>query len=271
MDNRAIGVFDSGLGGLTVLKELQEQLPHEDFVYFGDTGRVPYGTRSHQTILKYAAQDIRFLLSKNVKMIVIACGTVSANLTPELTNELNLPHIGVVIPAAQAACSATKTGHVGVIATTASIKSGVYGRTMRTIRPNTVVVGNACPLFVPLVENGYIQRDNPVTRMVAETYLAPFRGGEVDTLILGCTHYPIISGVIADILGEDITLINPGVETARQASALLVRDEISNDNGHTGHTEFYVSDNPEPFTEIASMYLQAEVSADVNFVDVDSL
>ena len=271
MDNRAIGVFDSGLGGLTVLKELQEQLPHEDFVYFGDTGRVPYGTRSHQTILKYAAQDIAFLLSKNVKMIVIACGTVSANLTPELTNSLSLPYIGVVVPAAQAACSATKTGHIGVIATAASIKSGAYGRTMRTIRPNTVVVGNPCPLFVPLVENGYIQRDNPVTRMVAESYLAPFPGGEVDTLILGCTHYPMIRGIIADLLGEDITLINPGAETARQASALLVRNEISNDNSHTGHTEFYVSDNPESFTEIASMYLQSEVSANVQFVDVDSL
>lgn len=271
MDNRAIGVFDSGLGGLTVVKELQDQLPHEDIVYFGDTGRVPYGNRSRQTILKYAAQDMKFLLSKNVKMIIIACGTVSANLTPELTKDLGIPCMGVVVPAAQAACSLTNTGRIGVIATTASIKSGAYGKSMRTIRPNTVVVGNACPLFVPLVENGYIQHDNPVTRMVAETYLAPFRGGEVDTLILGCTHYPIISGIIADIMGSDVTLVNPGVETARQVSAQLVRDELLADEARTGHTEFYVSDNPESFGEIASIFLQSEVSAEGHLVDVDSL
>ncbi len=271
MDNRAIGVFDSGVGGISVLKELQELLPHEDFIYFGDTGRVPYGTRSRQTIIKYALQDIRFLLSKNIKMVVAACGTASAALTQESTKNLGIPYCNILLPAAQAACSASRSGHIGVIATPASIKSGAYGRAMRKIRPNAVVVGNACPLFVPLVENGYIERDNPVTKLVAQQYLSPFQNKEVDVLILGCTHYPIISELIGDVLGNRLPLINPGVETAKQANAILVKENLLNDSGHIGHTEFYVSDNPESFSEIASLFLGTEIKTDVHLVDVDSL
>ncbi len=270
VDNRAIGVFDSGLGGISVLKELQQQLPHENFVYFGDTGRVPYGTRSRQTIVKYAMQDIRFLLSKNVKMIIAACGTASANLTPEYLEGLDVPFCNILLPAAQAACSASQTGRIGVIATPATIKSGAYGKAMRNIRPNAVVVGSACPLFVPLVENGFIERGNPVTRMVAEQYLAPFQNGEVDVLILGCTHYPIISETISDVLNGRLPLINPGVETAKQASALLVKNNLLRSGSEPGHTEFYVSDNPESFGEIASLFLGETVTADVKLVDLDS-
>ena len=271
MDNRPIGVFDSGVGGISVLKELQALMPHEDFIYFGDTGRVPYGTRSRQTIVKYAQQDIKFLLSKDIKMVIAACGTASAALTPEQTKDLGVPFCNILLPAAQAACSASQTGRIGVIATTASIKSGAYGRAMRNIRPNAVVVGNPCPLFVPLVENGYIERENQVTRLVAERYLAPFMGNDVDVLILGCTHFPIISELIADVLGNGLPLINPGVETAKQANALLVRDNLLGDDTHDGHTEFYVSDNPESFGEIASLFLGEEITAGGHLVDVDSL
>ena len=271
MDKRAIGVFDSGLGGVSVLKELQRLLPNEDFVYFGDTGRVPYGTRSRKTIIKYAMQDIRFLLSKNVKMVIAACGTVSSNLTPEHIKDLPVPYCNILVPAAQAACSVSNTGRIGVIATPASIKSGAYGRAMRSIRHDAAVIGNACPLFVPLVENGFIERNNAVTRMVAEKYLAPFQNNEVDVLILGCTHFPIISEIIGDVLGNRLPLINPGVETARQTQSLLMKNNLLNADDHVGHTEFYVSDNPESFSEIASLFLGEEISTDVRLVDVDSL
>ncbi len=271
MDKRAIGVFDSGLGGVSVLKELQQLMPHEDFIYFGDTGRVPYGTRSRQAIIKYTMQDIKFLLSKDVKMIIAACGTVSANLPQECVKTLDVPFCNILRPAVQAACSVSQTGHIGVIATPSTIKSGAYGKAIRNIRPNAVVIGNACPLFVPLVENGYIERDNQVTRMIAEQYLAPFQNNQVDVLILGCTHYPIISGLISDVLRNELPLINPGVETARQTNALLVKNDLLGSDEHIGCTEFYVSDNPESFNEIASHVLGERITADVHLVDVDSL
>ena len=271
MDNRPIGVFDSGLGGVSIVKELQRQLPNEDLIYFGDTGRVPYGTRSRQTIIKYAKQDIRFLLSKNVKMIIAACGTVSANLPAEYSDALEVPYCNILLPAAQAACSLSQSGRIGVIATTASIKSGAYGRAMRNIRPNAVVIGNACPLFVPLVENGYIAPDNPVTRMVAEDYLKPFQQGDVDVLILGCTHFPIIAPIIDDVLEHRIPLINPGVETARQAEGILLKNALLHEEGHVGTTDFFVSDNPDSFREVASAFLDREIDGEIHLVDVDSL
>lgn len=268
MDNRPIGVFDSGLGGLTVVKELQELLPEEDIIYFGDTGRVPYGTRSQDTIIKYALQDIAFLRSFDVKMIIAACGTISATLPQHIINEFDFYYSGVLLPAAQAACVSSKTGKIGVIATQASIKSGAYGKAMRTIRPDAVVLGNPCPLFVPLVENGFIQRDNPVTRMVAQQYLAPFMD-KVDTLILGCTHYPIIRDIISDIVGDGIALINPGAETARQTRALLAKQNMLHEKGSNGNYHYYVSDNIESFSNIGSICLGKEIVGDVQFVSVD--
>ena len=271
MDNRPIGVFDSGLGGLSIVRELQKLLPGEDIVYFGDTGRVPYGTRSRQTIIKYAKQDVAFLRSKDVKMLIAACGTVSTNLPEDYADTLDVPFCDILRPAVEAACRASGTGRIGVIATTASVKSGAYGRTIREIRPEAEIVENACPLFVPLVENGYIGRDNAVTRLVAERYLAPFRNGRVDTLILGCTHFPIISGIIGDLLDHRITLIDPGAEAAKRARALLTEKDLLNGGDPAGRSVFYVSDNPESFGEIASVFLGTRVTADVRLVDVDSL
>ena len=210
MDNRAIGVFDSGLGGLTTVRELRKLLPDERIVYFGDTGRVPYGNRSRETIRNYAMQDIRFLKRHEVKLVIAACGTVSSALTPELSAEAGVPFSGVVVPAAQAACAATVNGRIGVIGTTATVRSGAYGRAIRTINPDARTFGNACPLFVPLVENGFIQPDNEITAKVAEIYLKPMIDERVDTLILGCTHYPLIYDIIDRALGSRVTLIDAG-------------------------------------------------------------
>lgn len=194
MNHDAIGVFDSGIGGLTAVKELNRLLPHENIVYFGDTARIPYGTRSKETILTYANQDIAFLKKRGVKMIIAACGTVSSVIgaSPEAAGDI--PFTGVLLPAAQAACGATKTGRIGVIGTPATIRSGSYGKAIRAIRPGTFVVGNACPLFVPLAENGFTARDNEVARLVAKQYLAPVIAENVDALILGAHSLSLVTG-----------------------------------------------------------------------------
>jgi len=269
VDKRPIGVFDSGLGGLTIVKELKKLLPNENIVYFGDTGRVPYGTRSKESISDYACQDINFLLSHDVKMVIAACGTVSAVLPQQTVNALSLPFTGILLPAVQAACATSQTGRIGVIGTSATIKSGAYGRAIRGIRSDAVVVGNACPLFVPLVENGYIERENPVTQLVAKDYLSVFQGSEIDTLILGCTHFPIISDIIGDILGDLVTLINPGEETARYTAALLTKEHILNDSDQEGVCHYYVSDAPESFSEYGSLFLGEQIRFHVEKVSVD--
>lgn len=271
MDKRPIGVFDSGLGGLTAVKELKKLLPHEDIVYFGDTGRVPYGTRSKEIISGYACQDINFLLSHDVKMIIAACGTVSAVLPQSAIASLPLPYTGILLPAAQAACAVSANGRIGVIGTSATIKSGAYGRAIRAIRPDAVVTGNSCPLFVPLVENGYVEPDNKVTRLVAEDYLRVFRGSGIDTLILGCTHFPIIREIIRDILGDSVTLINPGEETARYTAALLTKEHILNDSRQDGSCHYYVSDAPESFSEYGGMFLGEQIRFDVEKASVNHL
>ncbi len=269
MDKRPIGVFDSGLGGLTVVKEIKKLLPQENIVYFGDTGRVPYGTRSKEIISGYACQDIRFLLSHDVKMVIAACGTVSAVLPQKVVSALPLPFTGILLPAVQAACAASKNGRIGVIGTSATIKSGAYGRAIREIRPDAVVIGNACPLFVPLVENGYIQPDNLVTKLVAEDYLRVFEESEIDTLILGCTHFPIIAEVIRGILGDDITLINPGEETARYTAALLTEKHLLNAPNEDGNCRYFVSDAPENFSAYGGMFLGERISPNMEQISLD--
>ena len=254
MDNRAIGVFDSGLGGLTTVRELRKLLPDERIVYFGDTGRVPYGNRSRETIRKYAMQDIRFLKRHEVKLVIAACGTVSSALTPELSAEAGVPFSGVVVPAAQAACAATVNGRIGVIGTTATVRSGAYGRA----------------IFVPLVENGFIQPDNEITAKVAEIYLKPMIDERVDTLILGCTHYPLIYDIIDRALGSRVTLIDAGKQVARWAQGYLAREDLLAGPGGGG-TEFYVSDSPDGFSEIAGLFLGGDVKGDVTQIDLDTL
>ena len=261
-------MFDSGIGGLTAVKELNKLMPHEDIVYFGDTARIPYGTRSRETILEYARQDISFIRTHPVKLIIAACGTISSVMGSGQELCSDIPFIGVLKPAVQAACGATRIGRIGVIGTPATIRSGSYGKAIRAIRPDLAVVGNACPLFVPLVENGYTQRDNKVTRLVAEEYLAPIIREKVDTLIMGCTHYPVIREIIADIMGSDVTLISPGEEAAKIASSILTAQEMLTEKTEKGTNTFYASDSVELFRENAAAFLGQQPDGEIHNVNL---
>lgn len=251
----SIGVFDSGLGGLTTVSELKRIMPNESIVYLGDTGRVPYGTKSPDTIRKYTKQDITFLLSQNVKMVICACNTASTVITEEITNSLNVPLCEVLSPAVAKAASRTKTGKVGVICTSATLKSAAYEKALHKIDESIEVITIACPLFVPLVENGYTNFDNAVTRMVAEEYLTPIKAKNVDTLILGCTHYPIIKDIIADIMGKSVVLINSGAEVAEVAYEILKESKAFNLSKNKGECRYFVSDDPADFQSNAAKIL----------------
>lgn len=268
MDQRPIGVFDSGLGGLTALRELRKLLPQEDLIYFGDTGRVPYGSRGRETILRYARQDVAFLRSYDLKAVIIACGTVSANALQELTAENDLPVFGVVGPAAQAAVKATRNGKVGLIGTAASIRSGAYEREIAALDPAVTVYAKACPLFVPLVENGRFRPGDRVVELVAEEYLASLREQGVDTLVLGCTHYPLLADVIGNVMGEGVRLLDTGAVCAdhaaqwlREREMLAVRDK--------GSCRYFASDSAQDFANLAGIFLEGGVEGSVERVDIE--
>ena len=271
MNNNAIGVFDSGLGGLTCVKELNELIPNENIIYFGDNARVPYGARGRETILEYASQDIAFIKKHNVKMIIAACGTVSSVLGSGKTTDGDIAFSGVLLPAAQTACSVTRNGKIGVIGTDATIKSGSYGKAIRSIRPDVKVIGNSCPLFVPLVENGFTDRDNPVTKLVVEQYLAPLKAEGVDTLVLGCTHYPIIRDTIADYMGENVALISSGEEVAKYAYNMLMRNDMLTNRTEKGTNTYYTSDSVELFEENAHAFLGNSINGKIYKVGIEEL
>ena len=212
LNHAPIGVFDSGVGGLTVAREIMRQIPDERIVYFGDTARVPYGSKSPNTIIRYSRQIIRFLRTKNVKAIVVACNTASAFALETIKPELDIPIIGVVKPGAKVAAQTTQNGKIGVIGTEGTIRSEIYTKTIHRENKDAQVMGRACPLFVPLVEEGWIK--DPVTVAVAERYLQPFKESDIDTLILGCTHYPLLRSTVREIMGEGVNLVNPAYETA---------------------------------------------------------
>ncbi|HEX2938985.1 MAG TPA: glutamate racemase [Ruminiclostridium sp.] len=266
MDTRPIGVFDSGLGGLTAVKELERLIPNENIVYFGDTGRVPYGSRGTDTIKKYAISDMRFLLSFNVKAIVIACGTVSSVAFEEVRKVTDLPVIGVVEPAAKAAVKASRSGKIGAIATSATVGSGSYEKSILKMNPDAEVKTRACPLFVPLVENGYFERDCKIAQLAAHDYLDEF-SGKVDTLILGCTHYPLLRGVIEDIL-PGVALVDSGLETAKTTVSLLCEKKLLNTEGN-GSVRYYVSDRTSDFSKIAGIFLEHPVNGMVEKVNIE--
>lgn len=260
--NYAIGVFDSGMGGLTAVKELNRILPNEDIIYFGDTARIPYGSRSRETILRYAMEDVAFLKQHKIKMIIAACGTVSSVAldTPIVTD---MPFTGVIAPAIEAACKATKNKRIGLIGTPATIKSGSYIHAIADTHPEVMAVPQACPLFVHLVENGYTDFNNPVTRLVAEEYLTPVKNENVDVLILGCTHYPVIADIIGDIMGKDVVLISAGAEAAKFTKQRLGELELLSDRNEKGKNTYYVSDSTEMFEENAVNFLHENVHGDV--------
>ncbi len=269
MDNRPIGVFDSGLGGLTVVRELLSRLPHEKLVYFGDTGRVPYGTRTPATIRRYAEQDCRFLLGHDVKCIVAACGTVSTTAREVLMAQ-PVPAMGVLEPTAQAALTATRNGRIGVLGTTATVRSGAFTRYLEA-QNGIQTFSQACPLFVSLVENGWIERDNEATVAVAKRYLQPLIARRVDTVILGCTHFPLLAPVVSDILGGDVTLINSGAACAARCEQLLHEQGALCDESQEGDCRFYVSDQPGGFVDVAEMFLGRTVNEDIHRVDPEEL
>lgn len=253
-NQNAIGVFDSGLGGLTAVKELNRILPQENIIFFGDTARVPYGTRSRQTILRYTREDIAVLRQHPVKMIIAACGTVSSALGMDSPVE-DMPFTGVVYPAARTACTLTKNRHIGIIGTPATIRSNGYVNAIHAIDPGITVTAMACPLLVHLVEYGYTNRDNQITRLAAEEYLTPIKETGADTLIMGCTHYPIIREIIADIMGEHVNLISAGEEAAKYAKKCLTQQHLLTDRTEPGHNIYYVSDSVESFRENARHFL----------------
>ena len=264
----AIGVFDSGLGGLSAVKELMKVLPKENIVYFGDTGRVPYGNRSRDTIIKYAQQDVNFLLENNVKMIIAACGTVSSVAT-KLSDTLPVPFTGVVVPTAEAAAKATKNGKVGVIGTTATINSHSYKQKLTEINPELEIFEQDCPLFVPLVENGFTNPDDIIVKSVVEHYTKSLTEKGVDTVILGCTHYPLLTDAIAKVMGENVTLIDSGRATALYTAELLRNKNLETTNDNDGEYRFFVSDTPDNFVNMAGMFLGRDMSQNVTQIDIE--
>ncbi|WP_034428949.1 glutamate racemase [Caldisalinibacter kiritimatiensis] len=269
MDNRPIGVFDSGIGGLTVLKEIMEQLPGEDIIYFGDTARIPYGTRSRETVIKYSFQCIKFLLSKDIKAIVVACNTASAIALQEATKAFDIPIIGVIEPGANASVLATRNNKIGVIGTSGTINSEAYQTKIRQLNKSSEVIGIPCPLFVQIVEEGWADTD--VAKLAAEKYLMELKEHNVDTLVLGCTHYPILRYTLSKVMGEDVTLVNPAFETAKAVKDILKeKDLLRNDVNRKPSYQFYVSDDPEKFRRIGGNILRKEIR-NIEKVDIENL
>lgn len=258
--NAPVGVFDSGVGGLTVAREIMRNLPEENIVYFGDTARVPYGSKSKDTVLRYSRQIIRFLRTQDVKAIVIACNTASAYALEEVEKELDIPIIGVVKPGARVACEVTKNKRIGVIATEATIHSGIYSSYIRRQDPQIEVIGKACPLFVPLVEEGWLK--DSVTFEVAGRYLRELMEKDIDTLILGCTHYPLLRSTLREVVGEKVNLVNPAYETARELKRLLAKKGLTNqqDLSEERTYQFYVSDLADKFRSFADSILPFDVN-----------
>lgn len=253
---RPIGMFDSGIGGLTVLKEVSSLLPHENIIYLGDTARVPYGIRSPETLRRYSFECTEFLLKQDIKLLVVACNTVSAISLRDLSERIPVPVIGVIEPGARAAVRATKNKKVGIIGTEATIKSGAYAAAINSLASDIEVYGLACPLFVPLVEEGWTE--GVIARLVVERYLDGTGLGGADTVVLGCTHYPLLKEVIQDVSGR-VRLVDSGVETALAVKQLLSERGLEERNGMAGTKKFFVTDSPEKFISVGERFLKTKI------------
>ncbi|NOX37099.1 MAG: glutamate racemase [Calditrichaeota bacterium] len=254
MDPRPIGVFDSGVGGLTVVKQLMSLLPEERIIYFGDTARIPYGTKSEETIVRFALENSVFLLEKQVKIIVVACNTASAIALDRLQQVFSLPVVGVIAPGAQAALEQTRNGRIGVIGTASTIRSNAYVKALKALDARVKIFTRPCPLFVPLVEEGWIEDE--ATYLIARRYLRPLMDNGIDTLILGCTHYPLLKSVLQQVLGESVVLIDSGIETARHVEGILKERGLRAPVGQKPEHYFYLSDLPYKFQEIGERFLE---------------
>lgn len=263
-----IGVFDSGVGGLTVVREMIRQLPNENIVYFGDTARVPYGSKSQKTIIRFSEQIIRFLKKKQVKAIVIACNTASALALDAVRDEFDVPILGVVIPGARAAVEATQNRKVGVVGTDATVQSGMYTKVIHGMNPDITVIEKACPLFVPLVEEGF--KEHQVTEEIIDYYLDSMKKTDIDAMILGCTHYPLLRSKIRSYMGEEIQIVNPAYETAMDLKRLLEEQDMVNDGIKAPYSsyEFFVSDAAEKFRSFANTVMPFDIS-ETNVVNIE--
>ncbi|MGQ9798538.1 MAG: glutamate racemase [Ignavibacterium sp.] len=265
---KPIGVFDSGIGGLTVVKRLMSILPKESIVYFGDTARVPYGSKSNETVIEYSIQNTKFLLQKGVKAIVVACNTASSIALNELRKNFDVPIIGMIVPGAQMAVEETRNKKIGVIGTRATILNKAYSKEIKKINSEIEVFEKACPLFVPLAEEGWTH--HKATYEIAEEYLKELREKSIDTLVLGCTHYPILSDVIQDVIGKNVKLIDSGVASSEVVKNELQKFGLETNSTIPGKASFYVSDIPTTFKEVAELFLGKKIN-EVIKVDVSEL
>jgi glutamate racemase len=252
-----IGVFDSGIGGLTVVRELMRQLPNESIIYFGDTARVPYGPKSPDTVVRYSREIVDFLKQEGVKSIVVACNTATAHALPTLRAENDLPIVGVIEPGSRAAARATKSGSVGVIGTQGTVNSRAYEKAIAAAAPDARITARACPLFVPLVGEGWL--DTEVTRLVAHEYLDSLHDADVDTLVLGCTHYPLLKAVIGDVIGRKVRLIDSAEETAAETAATLKQTGLAHEKTDNARYRFIASDAPEQFLRVGGRFLGSSI------------
>lgn len=253
-----IGFFDSGIGGLTVVKAVTRLMPNENIVYFGDTARVPYGSKSNDTVIEYSIQAANFLLRKNIKLLVVACNTASSVALKELRKFLTVPVIGMIEPGAKMALSESKNKRIGVIGTRATINNKAYAHELKRLNPKVKVFEEACPLFVPLAEEGWL--DHKATELIAKTYLSEMRENKIDSLILGCTHYPILADIIQKVVGKSVKLVDSGTPAARLVEDYLNGRGLRNQSVHHGQSEFYVSDVPTKFREIAETFLGKKIT-----------
>ena len=256
-DARPIGIFDSGVGGLTVFSEVEKALPREEIVYFGDTARVPYGTKSKETVTKFSVENVEFLMKHNVKLVLVACNTASSLSLDFLKRCFRVPIIGVIEPGARNAVSATRNNKIGVLGTSATIISGAYEKAVKDINRRIAVYSQSCPLFVPLVEEGWAGRK--VTYEVASIYLKELKGKGVDTLILGCTHYPLLKDVIKKFMGSRVSLVDSAREVAKEAGSILDASGLLNENAGRKRHQFFVSDEPSPFIRLSERFLKREM------------
>ena len=266
MSWRAIGIFDSGVGGLTVLRELTRALSQEDTIYFGDTARVPYGTKSPDTVIRYAHEIASFLMTRDIKLLVVACNTVSAVALPSLRRLLPIPVVGVIEPGARRAVEVTRSGVVGVIGTAGTIRSSAYSRAIKRLNPSVSVLAKPCPLFVPLAEEGWI--DNDIARLTAHQYLDELREAGVDSLVLGCTHYPLLKKIIAEVMGPQVTLVDSAEETARTVASILQEKKLLRPAAEQGNHHYYVTDVPAGFIRVGNRFLGGRLG-DVYQVSLD--
>ena len=264
---QAIGIFDSGVGGLTVLREIFRVLPQEDTIYFGDTARVSYGTKSPETVVRYSNEITSFLVKRDIKLLVVACNTASAVALNGLKRQFPIPVVGVIEPGARRAVEVSRSGRIGVIGTAGTIKSSAYTRAIKRLNPEAEVLTRSCPLFVPLAEEGWT--DNEVARLTARNYLLELKDSGVDTLVLGCTHYPLLKAIIAETMGPDVTLVDSAEETARTVAGILAKKKLLRPAAEKGNHHYFVSDIPAGFIRVGNRFLGGRLG-DVYQVDLDN-